>query len=169
MAQFEALPHAAGAQIQEAVFEAQGLVGRIFTVDHEGEGGAGVEYDHGVIRQQFHAAGGHFGVHHGFGALTHGAGNGDAVFHFEIGGQGLDFLRGFFVHHHLCDSVTVAQVDEVQSAVVSAAVNPAVEGNGSADKVGIQLAAGGGTLVLVHSFKEYNMRGRGRQGGVCSG
>ena len=70
----------------------------------------------------------------------------DAVLQLQLGCGLLQSPGCIVVDDHLCYSVAVAQIDEMQRTVVPVSVDPSVQDDGPALVGGAQLAAGDGPL-----------------------
>jgi len=141
VAQEEVLSHARPAQIEVAVLKADVLIHFDLFVDVEGRGFRWVKY----LRfpdDDLDVTGGYPGVLGTGGAQRYLAGKADDVLGAHLAG-GIQGGRGHGrVKDRLDDAFTVAQVNKDKPAVVTAAVDPAGQGNSGADVLFPERTAG---------------------------
>ncbi len=125
-AQLQALEHLRAAQIHVAIAQPV-LLGNLIVLDiqHEGRSFGAVE-DGQLLAEDFDLAGGQVGID---GTLRAAA---NAALHLQhefvtypLGGG--EDLRAVRIKHHLHETFPVAQINENDSAVIAAAVDPSVE------------------------------------------
>ena len=150
VAQLDLALHREGAQVDVAVLEAEVLLRVALLVDHEGQGlAAGEDLDR--LRDHLDLAGLHVLVDHVVGPGAHAAADGDAVLELELGGGGLELVRGVGLDDHLGDPVAVPEVDEGDGTVVPLAVYPSVEHDALAGVGLAERSAGSSALLVFHA------------------
>ena len=88
--------------------------------------------DFNVVAHHFDGAGGQVRVLVTLGASTHLAGDLEDEFGAELVGD------GFVADDNLCNTGCIAEIDECNAAVITAAIHPTGQSNGLTDKVGIE-------------------------------
>ena len=126
VAQQEVLLHFGSAKVQVAVLEAQLFAGFDPVVDQK-RGGACRTEDHQLLGRQLDFPRGQIRIDHPFRAFFHRAGHADHILAFQLAGLAQRVAAHVRVEAHLRDPVAVAQIDEDESTVVTATVDPAVQ------------------------------------------
>jgi len=140
--QHQVLLHLRAAQVEHPVRQARDL-GQVLVVELERRRHARVE-DLQPLAQHLDLPADEVGVGRTLGPRTHQAADLDAELVADLLG-GAEHLGPVGVTHHLHQTLAVAQVDENDTAVVAAAVDPAEQGHGLADELAVHQAGIFGT------------------------
>ena len=144
VAHFEVVEHLRTAQVQVAVAQTRVLGGIDAILDLEGRGLARVDHLD-VGDKDLDLAGDHVGVRGVVRTMAHCTGDGDGPLGTDgLGGVERLGARKLRVERALRETLTVAQVDENETAVVAAVLHPTIQRDGSANVAGAQLATGVG-------------------------
>jgi hypothetical protein len=135
--------HLGATQIEVAVLEAEVLLGFYSVLDQE-RWRFGSRHDRELGGDDLDVARGERGVPHPLGPFPHGARDAHHPLRAKVLCGRVRLGRFLGMEHDLHGTLTVAQIDEGDTAVIAATGDPAAEGHVGAGVLGAELAAGVG-------------------------